>query len=133
MVHTVGALIVAGGLCFWGMKLLDVKTQVLPPPAQALPAADPAGKALAEWLGPGEVRLNVAVLGLAQRSDRAVALLSINGAAPQPYLVGEPVMQSVTLKAIDADGVVLERAGRAIRIHAPVRPVLPSKGIEHVH
>lgn len=129
LVHGAGALLVIGGLCFWGNKLLDFAPPAKAAPAQALPAPDRAAQVLAQWLGPGALRLNVVVMGLAQRSDRAVALLSVNGAAAKSYLVGESLVNSIRLLAIEADGVVLEHAGRVHRVAAPARPAIHTAGI----
>lgn len=129
MVHIAGALVVVSGLCFWGIKLFVSPNAVEQKAMIDAPITDPTGDAVAAWLGPGDVRLNVAVLGLARRNDRAVALLSINDAAPQSYMVGESLMPDVTLRAVEVDGVVLDRAGRAIRIAVPARPQPPVDGI----
>jgi general secretion pathway protein C len=129
LVHAAGAGLAMASLCFWASQWPDPPTPSSPATAQPLPADDGTGQALAAWLGPGEVRLHVALLGLARRSDHAVALLSIHGAAPRPYLAGEHLLPNVRLLAIEADGVVLEHAGRTLRLAAPARPAPASAGI----
>lgn len=129
IVHIVGVLLVTSGLCFWGIKLFTSSTEQEQKTLSSSHIADPAGEAVAAWLGPGDIRLNVEVLGLARRHDRAVALLSINDAAPQSYMVGESLLPEVTLRAIEVDAVVLDRAGREIRISAPTWPQPPANGI----
>lgn len=130
--HLAGALAVAFGLFFWGGRLLGSTTSA--GPAQAMPrmAADPASDAVAAWLGPGDVRLNVALLGLVSGRGRAVALLSVNDAAPRAYVAGEPLMRDVVLQAVDAGGVTVLRAGQSIRIAAPPGAEPAAAGIVRV-
>lgn len=125
LIPLAGVLAVGGGLIFWGLRLHALRAPVAPA-APSVPApvrtADPDGERVAAWLGPGEVRLNVAVLGLVRRNDQAIALLSVNDGPPKPYKVGEPLMREVTLQAIEADGVTVSHAGKPVRLAAPPRP-----------
>lgn len=132
MAHALGMAAVIAAACFWAYKLRPPTPA--PPQAKAAPAVlhDPAARAVAGWLGPGQVRLNVAVVGLIRRHDRAVALLKVNGAPPKPFMAGETLMRDVTLKSIAPDGVTLERAGTAIRIAAPLRRDYGPSGIVRV-
>ncbi|MGJ7573599.1 hypothetical protein ACSFBX_23945 [Variovorax sp. RB2P76] len=100
-------------------------------PAAAAPT-DPAAQTVAAWLGPGQLRLNVAVVGIMRRHDRAVAVLAINGAPPKAFMAGETLMRDVTLASIEPDAVTIARAGIATRIAAPLRPDYGPPGIVRV-
>jgi len=119
-------------MCFWGDKLYQ--PQPTPTQMRATPVVrgDPAAQAVASWLGPGQVHLNVAVVGLIRRHDRAVAVLTVNGAAPKSFMAGETLMREVTLQAIGTDAVTVERAGTSIRIAAPPRRDDGSSGLVRV-
>ncbi|WP_411882695.1 type II secretion system protein N [Polaromonas sp. YR568] len=132
MAHVLGLAAVVAAACFWGYTLRPPKPA--PPQVRAAPVVpqDPAARAVAGWLAPGQVRLNVAVVGLIRRHDRAVAVLRVNGAPPRPFMAGETLMRDVTLKSIAPDAVMLERAGTAIRIAAPLRRDYGSSGIVRV-
>lgn len=128
IVHAAGLLLVVAGLVTWGKLLTRPAQQATAAPAQGS-QADPAGDALAAWFGPGELRANVAVKGLIKGSGQGVAVLAVNDAAARPYRVGETLTRSVTLKSIEADGVVIDKAGIAERIAAPVLPQPATPGI----
>lgn len=132
MAHVLGLAAVVAASCFWAYKLRQPTP--VPPQVQALPAVlrDPAASSVADWLAPGLVRLNVAVVGLIRRHDRAVAVLKVNGAPPKPFMAGEILMRDVTLQSIAPDAVTLERAGTAIRIAAPLRRDYGPSGIVRV-
>lgn len=131
-VHAAGLAVVLVGVCFW-VDRLYVRQPVPPqaPTAAAFPA-DPAAQTVATWLGRGELRLNVAVIGLVRRQDRAVAVLGVNGASPRAFMAGETLMRDVRLVSVEPDGVTLDRAGVLIRIAAPARPDYGPVGIVRV-
>lgn len=131
-VHVLGLGAVIAGVCFWGYRLHG--PQAAAPQAQPSAAvpADRAAQAVAAWLGPGQMRLNVVVIGLVRRHDRAVAVLAINGALPKAYMAGETLAREVTLASIETDAVTIERAGIATRIPAPLRPDYGPPGIVRV-
>lgn len=119
--HALGLAAVVAVTACWTSRLY--------PPAPAALAAeapapiripdDPAAGAVAAWIGPGQVRIDVAVMGLAIREGRAVALLRVNDEPPRPYVVGEQITRGTTLAAVHADGVTLERDGQRRRVAAP--------------
>lgn len=127
-VHATGLLLVVAGVATWA--------QLLNRPAPPAPAAqvqgteaDPTAGVLAAWFGPGELRANVAVKGLIKGADQGVAVLAVNDAAARPYRVGEALARSVTLKAIEPDAVVIDKAGTTERIAAPMLPRPSTPGI----
>ncbi len=128
IVHAAGLLLVVAGVATWGHLLSRPAPPAPAAPTQA-PEADPTADAQATWFGPGEVRANIAVKGLIKGTDQAVAVLAVNGAAPRPYRVGEALTRSVTLSAIEAGAVVIDKAGTSERIAAPVLPQPASPGI----
>jgi type II secretory pathway component PulC len=58
-----------------------------------------------------------------------VVVLAVNDAPPRAYQVGETLARSVTLKAIEADAVLIDKAGITERIAAPVIPQPATPGI----
>ncbi|CAB3647163.1 general secretion pathway protein GspC [Achromobacter pestifer] len=132
LVPVFGLVAVLASVAFWGYRLYQPKAA--PPPAQAAQAAvaDPAAETVAAWLGPGQLRLNVAVVGLIRRHDRAVAVLTVNGAPPKAFMTGETLMRDVTLVSIEPDAVTVDRAGDPIRIAAPSRPDYGPPGLVRV-
>ncbi|MGJ7498850.1 hypothetical protein ACSFBF_00680 [Variovorax sp. ZT5P49] len=131
-VHAVGLVAVLIGVWFWADRLHSSRPAPSQAPAVAALPGDPAAQTVATWLGPGQLRLNVAVIGLMRRQDRAVAVLTINGASPKAFMAGEALMRDVTLVSIEPDGVTVDRAGTVTRIAAPPRPDHGPAGIVRV-
>jgi len=132
LAHVVGMAAAIASMCFWGDKLYQPQPAPLQMRATPVVRGDPAAQTVAGWLGPGQVHLNVAVVGLIRRHDRAVAVLKVNGAPPKPFMVGETLMHDVTLQAIGPDAVTVERAGSVIHIAAPPRRNDGSSGLVRV-
>ncbi|HEX7866127.1 MAG TPA: type II secretion system protein N [Variovorax sp.] len=127
-IHAAGLLLVVAGVVTWARLLSAPAPEASLAPVQAT-QADPAADALAAWFGPGEVRANIAVKGLIRAGEHGVAVLSVNDAAPRPYRPGEALGKSVTLTAIEADAVVIDKAGTSLRIAAPMLPQPATPGI----
>lgn len=132
LVHIAGGALVLAGVLYWGLRFW----QLAPPPvaltATQRAADDPAASAVAKWFAPGEVRLNVAVNGVMVRRSRAVALLSVNEGAPQPFMVGETILDNVTVREITARSVVLDNGGKLLSLAAPDAPAFPQDAIVRV-
>ncbi|MFT4173104.1 MAG: hypothetical protein QM639_11130 [Rhodocyclaceae bacterium] len=128
-VHIVGALTVVAGVSWWSYRLQPSPPAVADVPTHTARSVDAGGAVIAAWLGPGEVRLNIKVVGLARRHDRAVAVLSINDAPPVAYVTGETLMRDVVLQSIESDGITLRRADTTQRIAAPALPTPLASGI----
>lgn len=128
IVHAAGLLLVVAGVATWSHLLSQPSPAPRATQAEAT-APDPTADVQAAWFGPGEVRANIAVKGLIKGADHGVAVLAVNGAAPRPYRVGEALTRSVTLSAIEAGAVVIDKAGVSERIAAPVVPQPASPGI----
>ncbi|MGJ7542485.1 hypothetical protein [Variovorax sp. LT1R16] len=131
-VHAAGLAAVLVGVCFWVDRLHVRQPAPQQAPAVAAFRADPAAQTVASWLGPGKLRLSVAVVGLVRRQDRAVAVLGVNGTSPRAFMAGETLMRDVRLVSVERDGVTLDRAGILIRIAAPARPDYGPAGILRV-
>lgn len=127
-VHAAGLLLVAAGVATWA-RLLSAPAPSAPPPPVRTTQADPSADAIAAWFGPGEIRANIAVKGLIKSGEHGVAVLSVNDAAPRPYRTGETLGKSVTLSAVEADAVVIDKAGTSQRIAAPALPQPATPGI----
>ncbi|MEC5319233.1 hypothetical protein VSX61_09805 [Brenneria populi subsp. brevivirga] len=132
LAHALGLCAAVAGIGFWAYMLHQPAAQTTTRVDAAGPAADPAGGAVAQWLGPGRIRMDIVVVGLILRRDRAVAVLAVNGAAPKAYMAGEELALGVTLDAIDATGVTLGRSDGAVRIAAPALSDKDAPGIERV-
>lgn len=130
--HVLGLAAVIVVTSFWVNRLYPSQPVAVQTRAAVAAPADPAAQTVAAWLGPGQLRLNVVVVGLMHRHDRAVAVLAVNGAAPKVFMAGETLMRDVTLVSIEPDAVTIERAGSAIRIAAPVGPDHGPSGIVRV-
>ncbi|QNK67009.1 type II secretion system protein N [Variovorax sp. PAMC26660] len=128
IVHAVGLLLVVAGVAAWAHLLRQPAPHAAPAQVQGT-QADPTADALAAWFGPGELRANIAVKGLIKSADQGVVVLAVNDAPARPYQVGEALARSVTLKAIEADAVVIDKAGTPERIAAPVIPQPATPGI----
>lgn len=129
IVHAVGLLLVVAGIATWTHLLGKPAPQAPAARVQGNAEADPTADALAAWFGPGELRANIAVKGLVKSAAQGVVVLAVNDAPPRAYQVGETLARSVTLKAIEADAVVIDKAGVAERIAAPAMPQLATPGI----
>lgn len=121
LAHLLGAVTLVAGLVFWGYYLRLPEPESSAKPATVSGSVDPVSEVVAAWLGPGDVRLDIKVLGLVQRRNRAVALVAVNGAPPIAVMAGEPVMNGVVLQSIDQERVTLGRGGTLIRIAVPQR------------
>ncbi|MEI2417872.1 type II secretion system protein N [Orrella sp. JC864] len=113
-----GLGLLLAALLYWAMAL----RQPLPAAPQAASgpaAADPAAQALAQWFGPGEVRMDVEVSGLLRSAGQAVAVMAVNGQPPRTYRVGDEVAQSATVAAIEGDAVLVRRDGQLVRYRVP--------------
>jgi general secretion pathway protein C len=122
--HVLGVAAVAAVTGYW-VKRLDPPAAPTPVSATAAPAAlptDPAAGIVAGWLGPGALRIDIAVLGLAVRDGRAVALLRVNDTPPRAYVVGETLTRGTTLAAIEPAGITIARDGERRQIPAPAVP-----------
>lgn len=132
LAHITGGALVLIGVLWSGLRLWQIpQPQTAALSAQSA-AADPAASAVAKWLGPGEVRLNVAVQGVMVRRARAVALLSVNEGPAQAYMVGETLLDNVTVREITPQGVTLDRAGKSLHFAAPAAPDFPQDAIVRV-
>ena len=131
-VHVLGLAAVIVVATFWANRLHQPRPAPVQTKAAAAAPADPSARTMAAWLGPGQLRLNVVVIGLMHRADRAVAVLAINGAPPKAFMAGETLMRDVTLASIEPDAVTIERAGIATRIASPLRPDYGPPGIVRV-
>ena len=127
-VHAAGLLLVLAGVATWA-RLLSAPAPSVPPQPARTTQADPSAEAIATWFGPGEIRDNVAVKGLIRSGEHGVAVLSVNDAAPRAYRTGEALGKSVTLSAVESDGIVIDKAGTSQRIAAPALPQPATPGI----
>lgn len=139
MVHLVGVGLLAATAAYWMGRLrpdpprLAAPSETLTghPPAMA---GDETARAVAGWLAPGPLRMNVRVAGVAlsDRGQRAVALLSVDDQPARPFIVGESLPGGAVVSRIEADSVLLTRPDGQTRLPTPslasvtaVKPVSP--------
>jgi general secretion pathway protein C len=128
--HAAGLAAVVAIAGFWGDRLQQLRPVTAPvEKAAAVLPADPAAQAVATWLGPGQVRVNVSVIGLMYRQDRAVAVLAVNGAPPKAFVAGETLLRNVVLSSIASDAVTISHDGVLSRFAAPTLPERGPPGI----
>lgn len=126
---------VASAASFWLLQCLtpqpDHMSALLPetplyPPRQSSP--------LRRWLGSMPTQaLQVQVLGLiAAGPHHSSAILSVNGAPPTAYAVGQTLMEGMKLSNVMATGIkVIQADGVELSFSAPVMP--KASGIDVVH
>ena len=92
------------------------KYNVISPPRRAEPVAQPEPEPEPEPVKRSNEleRLNVRLVGLMGRGERAIAIMSVDGNT-QTYLVGETVKNDIYLKQVQLDGVLLAE-GEAERL-----------------
>ncbi|UCZ85877.1 general secretion pathway protein GspC [Pseudomonas sp. L5B5] len=122
------ALAVAlAGVATWSSLLLTPAESQTPTAAPQMLAARSDSPAL-QWFANQPAQVDIKVSGVMAGAHGAVAILSLNDGPPRSFLAGERLTQGVHLAAIEADGVLIERAGEQSRIKVsklPDSPALP--------
>jgi general secretion pathway protein C len=127
LVQACALLATLAGILTWSSLLLTSAESRTPDVAPALSAVRSDNPAL-QWFSNQPVAVDIKVSGVMAGSRGAVAILSLNGGAPQSFLVGENVSHGVKLLAIEGDAVVIERGGEKTRLSLgklPESPFLP--------
>ncbi|WP_312450568.1 MULTISPECIES: type II secretion system protein N [Pseudomonadaceae] len=114
-VQWLALLAALGGVVTWGVLLFTPAPQHGSEPSPVAKEAATEGAA-AQWFAQTPPRLEIKVSGLLATSQGAVAILSINDAPAQAYLVGDILSRGASLQAIEADAVVVEQAGTQLRV-----------------
>lgn len=127
----VGALTIvacAGTASWWGVLLSAPRPAIAPAVEPTLTQPDPAaasalfGTAGRVAAGTPDARLgSIRVVGVVVHPRLGAALLSVNGAPPKAYTVGESVSPGLNLREVNADGAVFDRFGERIEVAAPRR------------
>lgn len=126
LVQGAALLAALAGLATWGTLLWTPTPQPVPAAMQQTLSAPPAPAG--QWFANLPAQVDISLSGLLAGSAGAVAIVSLNGGAPQAVRVGEQLAQGVQLVAIEADALVIERAGERSRIgiaRLPEGPALP--------
>jgi len=94
--------------------------------------ASPETDRVAQWFGGAALRVRVVAHGvIASQGGEGAALLSVNGAAPRAYRVGQTLAPGVVLSAVGFDSVMVSQDGTQDSVPmakpaiAPVRGFLP--------
>lgn len=127
----IGAMLViaCGALAaWWGIQLGAPRPVIAPAVQTTLAQPDPgAAAALFGTVGQGlrgtpDTRLSsVRVVGVVAHQSQGAALLSVGGAAPRAFAVGDTVGGGLRLIGVTADSAVFERFGERIEVAAPAR------------
>ncbi|WLW59429.1 hypothetical protein RA224_19565 [Achromobacter aegrifaciens] len=125
--RVLAVLALAAGLGVWASILLAPKAGALPAAvsAGAPRAADNAPVAL--WFGKDEaMRTQITVLGVIAAGADGAAVLSVDGGPPLAWRAGGEVAPGIVLRAVAADAVTVEQAGRSSRLPAPAALPAPA-------
>ena len=118
----------AGTAIWWGVLLSAPKPAIAPAVEPTLTQPDPAaafglfgtvGRVTAS--APDSRLGSIRVVGVVVHPKLGAALLSVNGAPPRAYPVGETVSPGLKLREVNADGAVFDRFGERIEVAAPRR------------
>lgn len=132
LVSLTGAVALISGLAWWGWRLAEPLSQA-PVASVAAPAGGDNGAAhVATWLSPGPAKLDVRVAGVLAGDGRGVAVLSVDGGAPQAYAIGDRLTRSARLVGIDAQALIVEHGGRQVRLPLPAQAGDDGAGIKWV-
>ena len=131
ILQAASALALAAGIGLWGALLLAPRPAPVPP---ALAAADTQGHGVDSvigWFGGGSARLRLTIVGLIASGRDGAALLSINGAPPRAYHVGQTLVPGVILSDVLPGAITIEQDGLAEHIamprqHAPIEGFVPA-------
>lgn len=125
--RVLAVLALAAGLGVWASILLAPKAGALPAAvsAGAPRAADNTPVAL--WFGKDEaMRTQITVLGVIAAGADGAAVLSVDGGPPLAWRAGGEVAPGIVLRAVAADAVTVEQAGRSSRLPAPATLPAPA-------
>ncbi|MFV3402752.1 type II secretion system protein N [Pseudomonas sp. NY15463] len=124
-VQAVALLATLAGVLMWSSLLLTSAQSSAPPPVREEAAATLESPAL-QWFSNRPAALDIKVSGVMSVAQGAVAILSLNGAPPRAFLLGERLTQGVRLVAIERDNVVIERGSERSRLKVNTLPAAPS-------
>ncbi len=125
LLQYVALLAALGGVATWSSLLLTPAESQTPAVAPQVLAARSDNPAL-QWFADRPAAVEITVSGVMAGARGAVAVLRLNDGPPRSFLAGETLTQGVRLVAIEADGVLIERAGEPSRIKVSKLPDSPS-------
>lgn len=125
MLQTAALLATLAGVVVWSSMLLT-PAQSSAPPAEREGAAVAVDSPALQWFSNRPAGVDLKVSGVMTGAHGAVAILSLNGAPPRGFLVGERLLQGVRLVAIERDTVVIERGTEQIRFKVSTLPDVPA-------
>jgi general secretion pathway protein C len=123
-------LCLVGIVAFWASKLLAPRVAVAPVVVSAPPSDNQESTFTRQLFGnaPLETAANTApvdsrlqVQGVIA-SASGVAVLSVDGAAAKPFMVGQTITKGVVLTQVKADKVVIRRDGIEQTLPTPIKP-----------
>ncbi|MDF9619641.1 type II secretion system protein N [Pseudomonas entomophila] len=118
LLQGLGALAAVAGVLAWAWVLV-------PSAPSAGPAEPASAQAMGEvpaarWFADIPVQVDIKVSGVMAGSRGAVAIVSLDGGPARAMRSGEELARGVRLVAIEADGLLIERAGQRSRVEVPV-------------
>lgn len=127
LLQSVAVVTALAGIWVWSSLLLTSAESSVPLTERQDTMARVDTPAL-QWFSNQAAVVDIKVAGVMTGAHGAVAILSLNGAPPRSFLVGERLSQGVRLVAIERDAVVIERGSERTRFKVstlPDGPVLP--------
>lgn len=128
----------AVGLGVWSAILLAPQAPKSSPLLDTPAAPLPDTRAVAHWFGGAQLRVTVTAHGVIAAADGSgAALLSVDGAAPRAYRVGQTLAPGVVLDAVSTVAVSIAQDGSVETVAIPpasghdVRGFLPGKTAQH--
>ncbi|SRR5690606_14554145 len=113
----------AVGVGVWGALLLAPRPAESPPLLAPGPAATQDLSAVVQWFGGAPLRVRIAVNGIIASEDgRGAALLSVDGASPRAYRVGQELAPGVRLESVSAHAVTIAQDGVSEQVPMPKAP-----------
>jgi len=116
----------AAGVGLWCAILLAPSPADLPPALNTDSAPVSDTRAVALLFGTdGVLDTQVAVLGLISSGSQGSAVLSVDGASPRAYRVGDEIAPGLALTEVTTAGVSLDRNGSLMHVKAPALSAAP--------
>jgi general secretion pathway protein C len=123
----------AAGTGVWAALLLAPVPHEFPPALETAEQAAPDTSAVAQWFGGQALRVRVAVSGVIASNDGGgAALLSVDGAAPRAYRVGQALAPGVVLESVSRTSVSVSQDGVIDTVALPVKSLRGQEGIVSV-
>ena len=112
LIHGVGLAVVCAVAAYWLVRIATPAPSVAPAPMTPPPPRDPDPVLSARMFGkvqtPAEAApSNMQLVGVVAAGPLSAAAISVDGRPARAYLLGQRVINDLTLRSVDGDGVQL--------------------------